>query len=145
MNGPAFVASKGLSSSQALIFEPSSNPLSSSANPPPPLPLARRPGVFDGCISISALQWLCNADKRDHVPQRRLKCFFMVPPALSPAPPTGLTHSVMMGGALAGNDGAAGLTLVSQYVTAKDWWRQCGLWVLSLWIGICTIEVRGGG
>eukprot|EP00668_Euglena_longa_P045772 GGOE01061452.1.p1 GENE.GGOE01061452.1~~GGOE01061452.1.p1 ORF type:complete len:334 (+),score=121.05 GGOE01061452.1:128-1003(+) len=36
-----------------------------------------RPGVFDGCISISALQWLCNADKRHHVPQRRLKCFFM--------------------------------------------------------------------
>ena len=26
--------------------------------------------------SISALQWLCNADKRDHVPQRRLKAFF---------------------------------------------------------------------
>uniref|UniRef100_A0A3Q3GD95 18S rRNA (guanine-N(7))-methyltransferase n=1 Tax=Labrus bergylta TaxID=56723 RepID=A0A3Q3GD95_9LABR len=23
-----------------------------------------RPGTFDGCISISALQWLCNADKR---------------------------------------------------------------------------------
>jgi 18S rRNA (guanine1575-N7)-methyltransferase len=36
-----------------------------------------RPGVFDGCISISALQWLCNADKKHHIPQRRLKCFFM--------------------------------------------------------------------
>ena len=23
-----------------------------------------RPGMFDGCISISALQWLCNADKK---------------------------------------------------------------------------------
>lgn len=35
-----------------------------------------RPGTFDGCISISALQWLCNADHRDHVPQKRLKIFF---------------------------------------------------------------------
>lgn len=35
-----------------------------------------RPGSFDGCISISALQWLCNADHKDHVPQRRLKMFF---------------------------------------------------------------------
>jgi len=35
-----------------------------------------RPGVFDGAISISALQWLCNADHRDHVPQKRLKKFF---------------------------------------------------------------------
>lgn len=26
-----------------------------------------RPGTFDGCISISALQWLCNSDvKSDH-------------------------------------------------------------------------------
>jgi 18S rRNA (guanine1575-N7)-methyltransferase len=35
-----------------------------------------RPGSFDGCISISALQWLCNADATDHIPQRRLKRFF---------------------------------------------------------------------
>jgi 18S rRNA (guanine1575-N7)-methyltransferase len=35
-----------------------------------------RPGSFDGCVSISALQWLCNADHRNHVPQRRLKRFF---------------------------------------------------------------------
>lgn len=33
-------------------------------------------GVFDGAISISALQWLCNADKRTHVPQKRLYTFF---------------------------------------------------------------------
>ncbi|XP_029468912.1 probable 18S rRNA (guanine-N(7))-methyltransferase [Rhinatrema bivittatum] len=35
-----------------------------------------RPGTFDGCISISALQWLCNADKRGHSPPRRLYHFF---------------------------------------------------------------------
>ncbi|KAJ1184980.1 hypothetical protein NDU88_001776 [Pleurodeles waltl] len=35
-----------------------------------------RPGTFDGCISISALQWLCNADKKTHSPPRRLYCFF---------------------------------------------------------------------
>ena len=35
-----------------------------------------RAGSFDGCISISALQWLCNADRANHVPQRRLKRFF---------------------------------------------------------------------
>jgi 18S rRNA (guanine1575-N7)-methyltransferase len=35
-----------------------------------------RAGSFDGCISISALQWLCNADRANHIPQRRLKRFF---------------------------------------------------------------------
>eukprot|EP00995_Heteronema_vittatum_P007392 NODE_2539_length_775_cov_181.557851_g1770_i0.p1 GENE.NODE_2539_length_775_cov_181.557851_g1770_i0~~NODE_2539_length_775_cov_181.557851_g1770_i0.p1 ORF type:complete len:241 (-),score=84.59 NODE_2539_length_775_cov_181.557851_g1770_i0:53-739(-) len=35
-----------------------------------------RSGVFDGAISISALQWLCNADRSDHIPQLRLKKFF---------------------------------------------------------------------
>jgi len=35
-----------------------------------------RPGVFDGVISISALQWLCNADKSCHSPHRRLYKFF---------------------------------------------------------------------
>jgi 18S rRNA (guanine1575-N7)-methyltransferase len=35
-----------------------------------------RPGSLDGAISISAVQWLCNADKRSHVPQRRLAKFF---------------------------------------------------------------------
>lgn len=35
-----------------------------------------RPGVFDGCVSISAVQWLCNADNSAHVPQKRLKTFF---------------------------------------------------------------------
>lgn len=39
------------------------------------LPL--RPGsTFDGAISISALQWLCNADKAGHEPRKRLKRFF---------------------------------------------------------------------
>jgi len=33
-------------------------------------------GTFDGAISISALQWLCNADKTDHVPHKRLYQFF---------------------------------------------------------------------
>lgn len=35
-----------------------------------------RPGSFDGVISISALQWLCNSDQTNHVPHRRLKRFF---------------------------------------------------------------------
>ena len=35
-----------------------------------------RPGTFDGCISISALQWLCNADKKSHSPVKRLLKFF---------------------------------------------------------------------
>ncbi|KAI5626431.1 putative 18S rRNA (guanine-N(7))-methyltransferase [Silurus asotus] len=35
-----------------------------------------RPGSFDGCISISALQWLCNADKKTHSPAKRLHTFF---------------------------------------------------------------------
>ncbi|KAL7634177.1 UNVERIFIED_CONTAM: hypothetical protein RMT77_015506 [Armadillidium vulgare] len=39
------------------------------------LPL--RPASFDGAISISAIQWLCNADKKEHVPAKRLYKFFM--------------------------------------------------------------------
>jgi len=35
-----------------------------------------RPGTFDGAISISALQWLCNIDRRGHEPFKRLKAFF---------------------------------------------------------------------
>lgn len=35
-----------------------------------------RPGMFDGAISISALQWLCNADKSSHNPHKRLYKFF---------------------------------------------------------------------
>ncbi|KAI8832204.1 S-adenosyl-L-methionine-dependent methyltransferase [Chytridium lagenaria] len=35
-----------------------------------------RPGSFDGAISISVLQWLCNADKASHEPRRRLNRFF---------------------------------------------------------------------
>lgn len=35
-----------------------------------------RPGSFDGCVSISALQWLCNSDVKGHVPHKRLKVFF---------------------------------------------------------------------
>lgn len=33
-------------------------------------------GTFDGAISISALQWLCNADKSSHKPVQRLYKFF---------------------------------------------------------------------
>lgn len=33
-------------------------------------------GSFDGAISISALQWLCNADKSYHKPHKRLAKFF---------------------------------------------------------------------
>lgn len=33
-------------------------------------------GAFDGAVSISALQWLCNADKSSHSPPKRLYTFF---------------------------------------------------------------------
>ncbi|RUS75659.1 hypothetical protein EGW08_016585 [Elysia chlorotica] len=33
-------------------------------------------GTFDGVISISALQWLCNADKKCHSPAKRMLVFF---------------------------------------------------------------------
>lgn len=32
-----------------------------------------RAGSFDGAVSISALQWLCNADHKSHNPAQRLK------------------------------------------------------------------------
>ena len=35
-----------------------------------------RPGTFDGAFSISALQWLCNADQSHHDPRKRLFRFF---------------------------------------------------------------------
>lgn len=35
-----------------------------------------KPGSFDGAISISALQWLCNADKKDYSPAKRLLQLF---------------------------------------------------------------------
>lgn len=35
-----------------------------------------RPGTFDAAISISAIQWLCNADTSDLSPEGRLRRFF---------------------------------------------------------------------
>ncbi|CAE6520869.1 unnamed protein product [Rhizoctonia solani] len=35
-----------------------------------------RPGSFDGAISISVIQWLCNADASTHSPPARLARFF---------------------------------------------------------------------
>lgn len=35
-----------------------------------------RPGVFDGVISISAVQWLCYVNKKGDVPQKRLRALF---------------------------------------------------------------------
>jgi len=35
-----------------------------------------RPGTFDGAVSISALQWLCSAEKRCQNPIKRLNRFF---------------------------------------------------------------------
>ncbi|KAJ2395483.1 18S rRNA (guanine1575-N7)-methyltransferase [Coemansia sp. RSA 2559] len=35
-----------------------------------------RPGTFDGAISVSVLQWLCNADKTENRPRYRLQRFF---------------------------------------------------------------------
>ena len=36
-----------------------------------------RSGVFDYAISVSAIQWLCNAEKSSHNPFKRLKRFFL--------------------------------------------------------------------
>ncbi|KAI8087610.1 S-adenosyl-L-methionine-dependent methyltransferase [Gilbertella persicaria] len=38
--------------------------------------MAFRPGTFDGCISVSVLQWLCNADKAINRPKARIQRFF---------------------------------------------------------------------
>ncbi|KAJ2305592.1 18S rRNA (guanine1575-N7)-methyltransferase [Coemansia sp. RSA 2706] len=38
--------------------------------------LGFRPGTFDGAISVSVLQWLCNADKTENKPRYRLQRFF---------------------------------------------------------------------
>lgn len=38
--------------------------------------LSFRPGVYDYAISISVIQWLCNAEKSCHNPIKRLKAFF---------------------------------------------------------------------
>ncbi|ERN10002.1 hypothetical protein AMTR_s00013p00229960 [Amborella trichopoda] len=38
--------------------------------------LGLRPGCIDGAISISAVQWLCNADKSSNDPKLRLRAFF---------------------------------------------------------------------
>jgi 18S rRNA (guanine1575-N7)-methyltransferase len=35
-----------------------------------------RPGTFDGAISVSALQWLCNADTKANNPIQRINRFF---------------------------------------------------------------------
>lgn len=38
------------------------------------LPLRRH--IFDGAVSISAVQWLCNADRTGAEPRARLRAFF---------------------------------------------------------------------
>ena len=35
-----------------------------------------RPGTFDAAVSISAIQWLCNAESSDVRPEQRLRRFF---------------------------------------------------------------------
>lgn len=40
------------------------------------LGLPYRPGSFDGCISISAIQWLCYSDASNQDPKLRLNRFF---------------------------------------------------------------------
>lgn len=40
------------------------------------LGLPFRPGSFDGCISVSAIQWLCYSDASDQDPKLRLNRFF---------------------------------------------------------------------
>jgi len=39
-------------------------------------PLPFRPACFDGAVSVSALQWLCNADHAAHRPAKRLAALF---------------------------------------------------------------------
>ena len=36
-----------------------------------------RPGTFDAAVSISAIQWLCSAEKKIHNPIKRMNLFFM--------------------------------------------------------------------
>jgi 18S rRNA (guanine1575-N7)-methyltransferase len=38
--------------------------------------LGFRPNTFDGCISISAVQWLCYSHRADQIPHKRLRAFF---------------------------------------------------------------------
>eukprot|EP00939_MAST-03C_sp_MAST-3C-sp1_P000995 g995.t1 len=38
--------------------------------------LPYRVGIFDGIISISAVQWLCYSNKKQEIPHKRLTCFF---------------------------------------------------------------------
>lgn len=35
-----------------------------------------RPGTFDGAVSISAIQWLCNAETSEQDPRKRIAAFF---------------------------------------------------------------------
>jgi 18S rRNA (guanine1575-N7)-methyltransferase len=35
-----------------------------------------RAGTFDAAISISAIQWLCHAERKSHNPKKRLDKFF---------------------------------------------------------------------
>ena len=39
--------------------------------------LGFRVGTFDGCISISAVQWLCHATRPEHEPTKRIRKFFV--------------------------------------------------------------------
>lgn len=39
--------------------------------------LSFRPGVFDGAVSVSVVQWLCNQDKSCNNPVQRIKKFFV--------------------------------------------------------------------
>lgn len=44
---------------------------------PTALSASTAPGLFDGAVSISAVQWLCNADTARADPRRRLRRFFV--------------------------------------------------------------------
>jgi 18S rRNA (guanine1575-N7)-methyltransferase len=48
----------------------------SGASAPTALSASTAPGLFDGAVSISAVQWLCNADTARADPRRRLRRFF---------------------------------------------------------------------
>lgn len=47
-----------------------------NATTPTALSASTAPGLFDGAVSISAVQWLCNADTSRADPRKRLRRFF---------------------------------------------------------------------
>ncbi|CAJ1434037.1 unnamed protein product [Effrenium voratum] len=95
--------------------------------------LSFRPGTFDGAVSISALQWLCNVDKKGHEPFKRLRRFF------------DLLYSCLRKGARAAlqfyPETAAQAPL---WGTGVGWgWGGCSGALLSSWPALLIVAVGG--